>query len=52
MTEPTAPTERPIVLPDTVRAQPVAWWLLAVPAILQFVAHVYTNGNYGIFRDE
>ncbi len=52
MTEPVTPTERPIVIPDTIRAQPVAWWLLSIPAVLQFLLHVYTNGNYGIFRDE
>jgi len=33
-------------------AQPVAWRLLLVPAALQALLHVLTNGNYGIFRDE
>lgn len=32
--------------------QPVAWALLLIPAALQFLLHVSTNGNYGIFRDE
>jgi len=52
MTESSTPTERPIVIPDAIRAQPVAWWLLSIPAVLQLLAHLYTNGNYGIFRDE
>jgi hypothetical protein len=33
-------------------AQSVAWGWLLVPALLQLVLHVATNGTYGIFRDE
>jgi 4-amino-4-deoxy-L-arabinose transferase-like glycosyltransferase len=32
--------------------QPLAWGWLLVPAVVQFLLHVLTNGNYGIFRDE
>ncbi len=32
--------------------QPVAWrWLLA-PALASLLMHLFTNGNYGMFRDE
>lgn len=30
----------------------VAWSLLWIPAVVQFLLHILTNGNYGIFRDE
>lgn len=33
-------------------ARPVAWTWLLVPALLQLVLHLATNGAYGIFRDE
>lgn len=33
-------------------AQPIAWVLLLIPALAQLVAHLFTNGNFGIFRDE
>jgi hypothetical protein len=31
---------------------PTAWMWLGVIAVLRFIAHVVTNGNYGVFRDE
>lgn len=31
---------------------PTAWKVLISLAILRFVAHLATNGNYGVFRDE
>jgi hypothetical protein len=34
------------------RRQPVAWGLLLIPAVPQFLLHLLTNGRYGIFRDE
>ena len=37
---------------DEIRAQAIAWRVLLVIAAAQFLAHVITNGNYGIFRDE
>lgn len=33
-------------------AQPLAWRLLLFPAVAQLLVHLFTNGNYGIFRDE
>ncbi len=37
---------------STLETQPIAWrWLLGLAAV-QFLLHVATNGNYGIFRDE
>ena len=33
-------------------AQPLAWGIVLIPAVVQFLLHVATNGNYGIFRDE
>jgi 4-amino-4-deoxy-L-arabinose transferase-like glycosyltransferase len=32
--------------------RPIFWPVLLVPAVVQFVLHVLTNGSYGIFRDE
>ena len=32
--------------------QPVAWKLLAIPAVVHVVLHLVTNGRYGMFRDE
>ena len=32
--------------------RPIFWPVLLVPAAVQFVLHVLTNGSYGIFRDE
>jgi hypothetical protein len=37
---------------DTPPVQPLAWGLVLIPAVSQFLLHVLTNGNYGIFRDE
>jgi hypothetical protein len=37
---------------DEVQVQPVAWKILLSVAAIQFLLHVLTNGNYGIFRDE
>jgi hypothetical protein len=37
---------------EPLRAQPVAWTLLLIPAALQLLLHLFTNGRYGIFRDE
>jgi 4-amino-4-deoxy-L-arabinose transferase-like glycosyltransferase len=34
------------------KAQPVAWKLLLIPAVLQLLLHLFTNGRFGIFRDE
>lgn len=33
-------------------ARPVAWGLLLIPAVLQLILHLITNGRFGIFRDE
>jgi len=38
--------------PDSPPVQPLAWGIVLIPAVIQFVLHVLTNGNYGIFRDE
>ena len=38
--------------PATPPAQPLAWGLLLIPAVVQFLLHVFTTGHYGIFRDE
>lgn len=32
--------------------QPVAWGLLLIPVIAQLLLHIFTNGRFGIFRDE
>lgn len=37
---------------DSILAQKIAWRLLLAVAAAQFLAHVLTNGNYGMFRDE
>jgi 4-amino-4-deoxy-L-arabinose transferase-like glycosyltransferase len=33
-------------------AQRTAWGLLLIPAIAQLLLHIFTNGRFGIFRDE
>jgi 4-amino-4-deoxy-L-arabinose transferase-like glycosyltransferase len=37
---------------DESGARPVAWRLLLAIGAAQFLLHVATNGNYGVFRDE
>ena len=37
---------------DPLPVQPIAWWLLLIPAIAQLVLHIFTNDGFGIFRDE
>ena len=37
---------------DEIEVQPIAWEILLSIAGIQFLLHVLTNGNYGIFRDE
>lgn len=37
---------------DAPPAQTVAWRLLLIPAVVQLLLHVLTNGRFGIFRDE
>jgi hypothetical protein len=37
---------------DATRVQPIAWRLLLAAAAAQFLLHLLTNGNYGVFRDE
>jgi 4-amino-4-deoxy-L-arabinose transferase-like glycosyltransferase len=44
------PAEMP--LDDALSAKPVAWGLLLIPAIVQLLLHFFTNGRFGIFRDE
>jgi hypothetical protein len=36
----------------TAAPERLAWRLLLVPALAQLLLHLFTNGNYGIFRDE
>lgn len=45
-------SDRPLVRPDITRPAPLSWWLVLIPAVLQLALHIYTNGRYGIFRDE
>ncbi len=33
-------------------AKPLAWKLLLIPALAQLLLHLFTNGGFGIFRDE
>lgn len=33
-------------------AKPVAWGLLLIPAVVHCLLHLFTSGNFGIFRDE
>ncbi len=35
-----------------VRARPVAWLPLLTVAAAQLLLHLFTTGNYGVFRDE
>jgi len=37
---------------DEIHVQPIAWRILLSVAAIQFLLHVLTNGNYGMFRDE
>jgi 4-amino-4-deoxy-L-arabinose transferase-like glycosyltransferase len=46
------PASTPFPPDGTHPAQPVAWRLLLVPAVAQFMLHILTNGRFGIFRDE
>jgi 4-amino-4-deoxy-L-arabinose transferase-like glycosyltransferase len=52
MSDPTGPSQDVAVPPDPSPAQPVAWKLLLIPAVVQLLLHLFTNGRYGIFRDE
>ena len=51
-TNPTAPSDHSVPPHEAPPAQPVAWKLLLIPAAVQLLLHVFTNGRYGIFRDE
>jgi len=37
---------------DPPAVRPVAWGFVLIPAVVQLLLHLFTNGNYGIFRDE
>jgi hypothetical protein len=52
MTEPTGPSGKIATPSDQSPAKPVAWKLLLIPAVIQLLLHLFTNGRYGIFRDE
>ncbi|MGD8413418.1 MAG: glycosyltransferase family 39 protein [Candidatus Latescibacterota bacterium] len=52
MTEAAHPPESAATHPEESQAQPVAWKLLLIPAAVQLLLHLFTNGRYGIFRDE
>ena len=52
MTHAPAPSSGIGISSDRAPAQPLAWGLLLIPAVIQFLLHVFTNGYYGIFRDE
>jgi len=32
--------------------QRIAWTLLLIPALIQLLLHLFTNGRFGVFRDE
>jgi len=40
------------IQPARLTPRPIFWPVLLVPAAVQFVLHILTNGSYGIFRDE
>lgn len=44
--------DQPTTSANDSTAQPVAWKLLLIPAAVQLLLHLVTNGRYGIFRDE
>ncbi len=48
----TGPPSGPPTGTSTGTAQPLAWRWLLVPAVAQLLLHLFTNGRYGIFRDE
>jgi len=52
MPESTAQPDPIATQPNESPAQPVAWVLLLIPAVVQLSLHLFTNGRYGIFRDE
>jgi 4-amino-4-deoxy-L-arabinose transferase-like glycosyltransferase len=52
MAEPTARPGGAAPPSDQPAAQPVAWGLLLIPAAIQLLLHLFTNGRYGVFRDE